>query len=264
MKSRYQSTMDPLARKVLERLLKSADKHEAGVAIREPALTSSALAGYHALRDLKAKEEFEAVMAYGQTEGALKIRRLRHDPQGLIERIDLVDVAKLAVLLGEVPHSVRVQSARQALAIHVGQHAVLLDVLACWERLKRVRSTGPDDAANWAAACDVITYCRAQVSQGVIEIPVRDASARLFKDSKRIESLVPCLDVLLAANIEDDARPESEVLQELGLYREPQPVRLAGNIVVRRERGSFPLASSATVHRLHRRFRASSPCQVRF
>ena len=30
-------------------------------------------------------------------------------------------------------------------------------------------------------------------------------------------------------------------MQELGLYREPQPARLAGNIVVRRERGAFPL-----------------------
>lgn len=241
MSSRDHPAMDSLARKALERLLKSADKHEAGVATRRPSLTSSALAGYHALRGLKEKEEFEAVMDYGQAEGAIKILRPRHDPQGLIERIDLVDVAKLAMLLGEVPHATKVQSAREVLAIRVGEHTVLLDVLSCWEKLKRVRGTGPDDAVHWAAACDVITYCRSQLSQGVIEIPVRDASARLFKDSKRIESLVPCLDALLAANIEDDARPESEVLQELGLYREQQPVRLAGNILVRRERGSFPL-----------------------
>jgi len=52
---------------------------------------------------------------------------------------------------------------------------------------------------------------------------------------------VPCLDVLLAGNVEEDARPEVEVLQELGLYREQQPARMAGNIVVRRERGAFLL-----------------------
>ena len=46
-----------------------------------------------------------------------------------------------------------------------------------------------------------------------METPVRDASARLFKDSKRIEALVPCLDVLLAASLEAEARPEGEVLQ---------------------------------------------------
>jgi hypothetical protein len=233
--------MDPLARKALERLLKSADKHEAGAAVRRPALTDSTLSEYRELRSLKAKEDFEAAMAYAQAEGAITVLRPRRDPQGLIERVELIDVVKLASILGKVPHAIRVQSARQTLVARLGEHPVLNDVLSSWEKLKKIRSTGPDAAANWAMACDVIVYCRAQVALGATETPVRDASARLFKDSKRIEALVPCLDVLLASNVEDDARPETEVLQELGLYREPQPARLAGNIVVRRERGAFPL-----------------------
>jgi hypothetical protein len=40
MSRQDQAEMDPLARKALERLLKSADKHEAGTAVRSPALTS--------------------------------------------------------------------------------------------------------------------------------------------------------------------------------------------------------------------------------
>lgn len=233
--------MDLLARKALERLFKSADKHEAGAAVRCPALTASALSEYRELRSLKAKEDFEAVMAYAQAEGAIMVLRPRHDPQGLIERIELIDIVKLAAILGKVPHAVRVQSARQALAARLGEYPILIDVLSSWEKLKKVRGTGPDIAANWAMACDVIAYCQAQLTLGATETPVRDASARLFKDSKRIESLVPCLDVLLAGNVEDAARPDAEVLQELGLYREPQPARLAGNIIVRRERGAFPL-----------------------
>lgn len=236
-----QAEMDPLAKKALERLLKSADKHEAGTIVRRPALTDSALSAYHELRSLRAKENFEAVMAYAQAEGAIMVMRPRRDPQGLIERVELVDVVKLASILGKVSHAMRVQSARQALTKSISEHPVLVDVLSNWEKLKKVRNTGPDAAAKWAMACDVIAYCQAQVALGATETPVRDASARLFKDSKRIESLVPCLDVLLAGNVEDDARPEAEVLQELGLYREPQPARLAGNIVVRRERGAFPL-----------------------
>ncbi|MBN3781830.1 hypothetical protein G3O06_30450 [Burkholderia sp. Ac-20345] len=114
------------------------------------------------------------------------------------------------------------------------------DVLSSWERFKKVRGTGPAAAANWAMTCDVITYCQAQAALGATETPARDASARLFKNSKCIESLVPCLDALLAGNI-DDTHPDAQVLQEFGLYREPQPARLAGNIVVRRERGAFPL-----------------------
>jgi hypothetical protein len=153
----------------------------------------------------------------------------------------LVDATKLASILGEVPHAARVRSARQALAARIDEHPVLVDVIACWEKLRKVRGTGPDDAANWAMACDVIAYCRAQVTLGATETPVRDASSRLFKDSKRIESLSSRIDVLLAGNVEDDARGETEVLEELGLFREPQPARLAGNVVVRRERGAFTL-----------------------
>ena len=233
--------MDPLATKALERLLKSADKHEAGAAMRRPALTVSALSAYRALRSLKAKEDFEAMMAYAQAEGAIIVQRPRRDPHGLIERIELTDVAKLASILDKVPHAVRVRSARALLAGRLGEHPVLNDVLSSWEKLKKVRGTGIDAAANWAMACDIIAYCRGQVALGTTETPVRDASARLFKDSKRIEALVPCLDVLLAGSIGDAARADAEVLQELGLYREPQPVRLSGNVVVRRERGAFPL-----------------------
>ena len=82
--------------------------------------------------------------------------------------------------------------------------------------------------------------CRAQDTRGITESAVRDASALLFKDSKRIENLHPCLDVLLTGNLAGEARPETEILQELGLYREPQPVRLAGNVLLRRTRGDFP------------------------
>ncbi|WP_374662281.1 Wadjet anti-phage system protein JetD domain-containing protein [Inhella sp.] len=233
--------MDPLARKALQRLLKSAEKHQAGVAVRRPSLTGSALAEYRALRSLKAKEDFEAVMAFAQAEGAIETLRPRHDPHGLIERIELVDLTKLASILGQVPYADRVQAARAALAEYAAEHPVLLDVLSDWEKLKRVRGTAPDDASDWIEACAAIAYCRAQVELGAAETPVRDASARLFRDSKRIEALVPCLDVLLVGNLGEDARIEVEVLQELGLYREPQPSRLAGNIVVRRERGAFPL-----------------------
>lgn len=241
MSGSEQLGLDPLARKVLERLLKSADKHEAGVAVRRPALTGAALSDYRALRSLKDKENFESAMAYGQAEGAIRVQRPRHDSHGLIERIELVDLGKLATLLGEVPHAHRVLAAKAAISAYLAEFPVLMDVLSSWERLKKVRGTGPEAAADWSGACDVIAYCRAQVAAGATETPVRDASARLFKDSKRIEALVPCLDLLLTASLEADARPEVEVLQELGLYREQHPARLSGDVVVRRERGAFPL-----------------------
>lgn len=58
MSGREPAEVNPVARTALDRLLKSADKHEAGVATRRPALTSSALTGYRALRGLKDNEDF--------------------------------------------------------------------------------------------------------------------------------------------------------------------------------------------------------------
>ena len=49
------------------------------------------------------------------------------------------------------------------------------------------------------------------------------------------------MDVLLSGNAQERARPDAEVLQEVGLYHEEQPVRLAGNLLIRRERGNLPL-----------------------
>lgn len=233
--------MDPRARKALLRLLKAANKHHAGTAVRRPALAAAALSEYHALRGLKAMEDFEAEMATAQAMGAITVHRPRRDRQGLIERIELVDIVKLASHLGEVPYAVQVQAARQALDTYLSRYPVLTDVLSTWDKLKTVRGSGPDVVHRWVMACDVIAYCTAEVARGATETAVRDASARLFRDSKRIEALIPYLDVLLTGSTDEEARPEAEVLQELGLYREPQPVRLAGNIVVRRERGAFLL-----------------------
>lgn len=230
--------MDALARKALERLFKAADKHVAGIASKRPSLTSAALKEYHGLKSLQAKEAFDAVMANAQRAGAILVHRPKHDPQGLIERIDLVDAGRLAEVMGEVRHADRVLAARQLLQARLAGFPVLEEVLERWEKLKKARGTGPDDAQTWLTAAAVVDYCRDQVASGATEIPVRDSSARLFRDSKVIESVVPQLDALLSGSLDDQARQDAEVLQELGLFREPQPARLAGQVNVRRERGS--------------------------
>lgn len=235
------SGLDALARKSLETLLKRANRHAAGVSERAPALTSKDLREYHALRVLKQMEDFDAAMLYCQAEGAIQIHRPRHNSHGQIERIGLVDGVRLASLLGLIPHAQRVEDARQILQEHLNDFPVLHNVIAKWGLMKQVRGSSPEDASSWVAACQVIKHCRGQVAIGVAEMPVRDVSARLFKDSKRVEALIPLLDALLCTSIEDQARPDTEVMQELGLYREEQPARLAGNVVIRRDRGKFPL-----------------------
>ena len=234
------SPAEELAHQALRRLLRAADKYAAGTTTRRAALSGKALADYHQLPRLQDKETYDAVMAHAQAEGAITLQRPRHEPQSFISRIELADADKLAGLLHQETHAVKICRAQDTLAVCLADYPVLHEVISAWEKLKKVRQTTPEHAGRWHDACQTINWCREQEQRGITESAVRDASALLFKDSKRIENLHPCLDVLLTGNLAGEARPETEILQELGLYREPQPVRLAGNVLLRRTRGDFP------------------------
>lgn len=233
--------MNSLARAALQKLLRAGDKKLLGLSTRAPALNTTQLAPYRELRSLKEKEAFEAVMRHAEAVGAVRLVWPKFQPDGAIERVELVDATQLAAVLGAEPVGERLERARRAFVEYREGFPMLDDVLARWERLGKVRDSSPEDVDLWLDACRVVNFCRGLVDSGAIETAVRDASARVFKDSKRIEKLVPQLDVLLAASAGAEARSADEVLQELGLFREPQPARLAGNVVVRRERGAFPL-----------------------
>jgi hypothetical protein len=234
-----QDSAHALAEAALARLLKAAERRDAGVAKRA-ALTRSALAEYHALRSLPDKEAFDAVLERAQACGAVRLTRPRGDASGLIERVDLLDTQCLADLLGQPTRANLIAQAAGMLRPYVDAFPALEDVLARWTALRAVRGDGPQHAAAWFDACRTIAYCR---EQGECDIPVRDASARLFKDSKRVEAIVPELDVLLAGDVAAPQRPDAQVLQEIGLFREPQPVRMAARLVVHRERVSALLDS---------------------
>jgi hypothetical protein len=95
---------------------------------------------------------------------------------------------------------------------------------------------GPDSVQKWLDAARLIQYTRESSAQEAISVPIREMSSRLFKDSKRIEKLTGPLDVLLSDSVEAEIRKPDSVWQELGLFREEHPVRLAGNIRIERDR----------------------------
>jgi len=76
----------------------------------------------------------------------------------------------------------------------------------------------------------------AALENSTVDEPIREVSARLFKDSKRIEKLAAPVDVLLTGDVDAEIREPADVWQEIGLFREEQPVRMAGKIVVARTR----------------------------
>lgn len=227
--------MDELARQMLERLLAAAEKSSAGRRVRAAALTAGQLSEYRDGRSIQNKESFEAAMRAAASDGAV---RLEWDGEasdgGFIRRIDVLDYRALASFLGAPLNADQVEAAAKLLEQYFDAFPVLREVIARWKELRPVRALGPESTADWLDAIRVIES--GNTASNPVSFPIREASARLFNDSKRIEKLAGPLDVLLTGRCDLGGRLPAEIFQELGLFREEQPVRMAGNVILRRER----------------------------
>lgn len=229
--------MDALAHSLLSKLLSAGEMSSAGRRSRQASLTESPLAEYRGFSSLPKKESFEETMRAARAEGAVElVWDGRQSGEGFIKRINLADTRKLAAFLGVRLSEDKVDEARKSLQPFVADYPVLGEVLDRWAKLRKARSLGPENYQDWMDAIRTIGACRNAASSQAISLPVREFSSQLFKDSKRIEKLIGPLDVLLAGGLDGDIRPESGVLQELGLFREEHPARLAGSVIVERER----------------------------
>lgn len=228
--------MNAIARALLLKLLATGNKTQAGLRSRAPALTASQMAGYRALRNWHQKQECEETLIAARDTGCVAMVRDRLNPQdGLIERLELLDVDRLARFLGEDSYAAVLQRAREALAPLLAQHRVIDDILNRWTSMARVRGLGPQDVSGWIDAAKVITACARRTDSDVV-LPLREFSARLFRDSKRVEKLAVELDVLLCDSVESSARPPTQVWQELGLLPQEHPILLAGMVQIDRGR----------------------------
>lgn len=224
--------MDRAARPLLEKLLLAGEKANAGQRTRKAALTSSHLARYHSQRSLQQKESFETTMRAASAERAVEL--LWKDD--FIQRVDLINPGALAVFLGKIPLAEQLAQARRRLDPLQPRFPVLEDVRQQWAQLRTVRTMGPDSVQDWLDAIRAIEFAHNEAKSEAITQPIREVSARLFNDSKRLEKLFAPIDVLLANSVDAELRPPADIFEELGLFREEHPVRLAGKVVIERER----------------------------
>ncbi|OIQ97620.1 hypothetical protein GALL_203790 [mine drainage metagenome] len=231
--------MDEIARRLLEKLLVAGNRFAAGATSRRPSLTAKQLAPYRTLPTLPRKSACEEALFAARSAGAIEVKRDPGNPEGgFIEKVIFLDATALAGFLGEIPLATQVATAEEMLAAAIPEFPILEQVIAKWRQAMRVRGAGPESAAQWRDAVAVIQFMRSRISEGMTSLPVREASAKLFKDSKRIERIVPQTDVLLSGAVDARPRDAGEVWQEIGLYREPQPALLAGHVEIERERVS--------------------------
>lgn len=225
--------MSAVANKALTRLLALAEnaaaRETSGKAITLR-LSAASFPDYLQLRSASEKAECNAAFVLAEHRGAIAVRwDARAGERAHAERLDLVDGQVLAKHLGMTPRWDEVGAARDALEIHAARYPALEGVLDCWRRGVAARGTRPNDMSDWLDAMRIIDYCETLKGQ---DIPVRRASAKLFGNSKRIQSLSALVDVLSQGSVSSPARDEEEVLQELGLVRFPPTWMLSGDAEV--------------------------------
>jgi hypothetical protein len=225
--------MDSSAYQLLIKLHSAGEQTRAGTRSRAASLTTSNLKSYRSATSLKKKESFETTLRAAQVEGAIS---LMWDKDGFIGRVDLNDHRVLAQFLGVALAQDKIAEAESKLLSHIDRYPVLRDVIDRWQMLKKVRGLDPDSIPDWLDAIHTIETLRSDNIQNAISMPIREISAKLFNNSKRIERLTVPLHVLLNNACDAQMGEPSAVWQELGLYREEQPARLAGNIVIERDR----------------------------
>lgn len=227
-----------IAKDLLAKLLDAGNKHAAGARARAPALTATHLKPYSDLRSWQQKQECDETFLAARDAGAVTLQRDKLNPKdGLIVRIDLVDVQALAHFLGRSTYTDQLAQTVAQLEPLKSDFPVVLAMIARWAGMTKVRGLGPQKAGAWIDAAKTIRACAAR-SHDAVAAPVREFSARLFLDSKRIEALTPQLDILLSGSIEASPRAASQVWQELGLFREEHPVLLAGHVHMARDRAT--------------------------
>lgn len=227
-----------IARDLLAKLLDAANKHAAGARARAPALTATHLKPYSELRSRQHKQECDETFLAARDAGAVTLQRDKLNPKdGLFERIDLVDVQALARFLGRSTYADQLAQTVALLDPLKSDFPVIQEVIGRWTGMAKVRGLGPQDALAWIDAAKTIRACAAR-SQDSVAAPVREFSARMFLDSKRIEALTAQLDVLLSGCIEESPRAAAQVWQELGLFREEHPVLLSGAVHIARDRST--------------------------
>ncbi|WP_275629334.1 Wadjet anti-phage system protein JetD domain-containing protein [Pseudomonas sp. 273] len=229
--------MESIAKELLAKLLEQGNKSAAGVRQTAPVLTRTKLKPYQGLRNWHQRQACEEVFLAARDAGAIRFFRDKLDPsEGTIERIELLDTQILASFLGRATYASALEKAKHHLEPLLQPYDVIAEVISRWSRMLKVRGIGPLDTAVWLDAARAIEAAARTIGQD--PVPVREFSARVFQDSKRLEKLTGPLDILLMGSLESAPRLAAEVWQEMGLFKEEQPVLLAGYVHVDRGRVS--------------------------
>lgn len=175
-------------------------------------------------QSLDERDQMHAQMQAARATGAIDLEWAKQGGNDRpLEAIVLRDLDKLAQYLGVPTAGTSVAKATDLLAPWKHFPRVM-ELLRNWGSLKQVRSLGPDSAADFVDALQVLDA----VSGAKEDQVLRQLSVQLFRNSKRLEALCKHIDILTAEASNSSARHWSEVFGSIGISKEPQPFLLSG------------------------------------
>lgn len=191
-------------------------------------LTQKRYPAYFATRSLDDAEAVRATLSLAERSGAVElVPHSRARPPHDIEAVRVMSARALAQYLGVALLPDQVARATQAFAPFAVDYPVLADILAAWARGAQVRRLRPDDAGV-QALLDALSVVQAR-HDAAEDILLRRESIRLFGDSKRIEAIGGCVELLLSGELQGVDRTVGDAFAQLGLLHEPQPWLVSGD-----------------------------------
>lgn len=225
--------MNPIATKALASLWARADRADMKASSR-PLRLHMSLSGfpdYAQLPTVEEKERFHAEMREAARAGAISIAwEKRAGSDGQIAYIELSRFDQLSALLERCPTKDKLAYAVDRLQAWSQELPNVGRLLNAWTELRAPRGITVDSIDEVVDACRLIEEC---AKRHFADVSVRRASTSLFGDSKRIEMLGAALDLITADTFDQaEARHPAAVFASLGLLQHPQPVLVAGQVVI--------------------------------
>lgn len=215
-----------LAENVLSRLLQRGERATLSGSARAIQERFNDAGSDYWQMSLSERDELHERFLAAEKTGAVELKWARQGGDDRpLEIVRLRDVDTLAIFLGAQTAASAIARAKKVLEPWMVSSPRVREILDRWGSLKAIRGLTPSEADDFADALRVLDAAAASPDEDQI---VRVLSARLFGDSKRIEKLVPHLDVLTGETLLSTARHWDEVLSPLGLVKEPQPFLIAG------------------------------------
>lgn len=175
-------------------------------------------------QSLDERDQMHAQMQAARATGAIDLEWAKQGGNDRpLEAIVLLDLDKLAQYLGVPTAGTSVAKAADLLAPWKHFPRVM-ELLSNWGSLKQVRSLGPDSAADFVDALQVLDAVSSVQEDQIL----RQLSVQIFRNSKRLEALCKHIDILTAEASNSSARHWSEVFGSIGISKEPQPFLIAG------------------------------------